>query len=253
MTNKVGIVRSLSLDEWFLSLQLEKIKDGFHLPWSAKIDITHLVQKYQKEGTHLSLTALLIKVSSILIKENPECNRIFFKTIFGKKIVEAAYNAVNVPVEIRTGDKRIISSAVIRDAYTKNLEEISAELKAQKSKSLHDLPINNLIHGPGFKFLNKLKLRIIFFLFSNFPSFYLKKMAGGISVSTLFSANKANHNISISAFGMTTYTICSANSIVENDKTFLNVNIGFDHGVTHGIDGTRAIEAFVKIFSRDDL
>lgn len=253
MTSKEGTVRALSLDEWFLSLQLDKIKDGFHLPFRVKVDITHLVEKYEAENKKLSLTSLLIKASSILIKENPEYNRAFFKTIFGKKIVEPSYNAVNVPIEINHNQIKIVSSVAIQDAYQKSLETISSELKKEKSKTLEDLPVNKLIHGPGNYYLNKLKLRLIFFVFSNFPGFYLKKHGGGISVSSLFSVNKSNDDILATAYGMTALVLCSANSYKKENKTFLTINIGFDHGVNHGADCVRALSQLVSILGRNNL
>lgn len=253
MPSHKGRVRSLNLDEWFLSLQLDKIKDGFHLPISVTVDISHLVTEYANANRKLSFTALLIKASSILIKERPECNRIFFKTIFGKKIIEPAYNAVNVPIEIHTNGLKIVSSAVIRDAHDKSLEHISSELRKESTKSLNDLPINKIIHGSGNYYLNKLKLFSIFFIFSNFPSFFLKKGGGGISVSSLFSVNRANHNLLIPAFGMTSYSICSVSVKNEEDKTLLYLSVGFDHGINHGADGIRAMEHLINILSRSNL
>lgn len=253
MSSHKGRVRSLSLDEWFLSLQLDKIKDGFHLPITVKVDISHLVAEYEKANKRLSFTSLLIKASSILIKERPECNRVYFKTIFGKKIVEPSYNAVNVPIEIQTNGVKLISSAIIKDAHEKSLETISNELKKESSKSLDELPVNKLIHGPGNYHLNKLKLSIIFFIFSNFPSIFLKKGGGGISVSSLFSVNRANYDLLIPAYGMTSFSICSVAVIKEADKTLLHLNVGFDHGINHGADGIRAMEHLIKILSRSNL
>lgn len=253
MSSHKGRVRSLSLDEWFLSLQLDKIKNGFHLPISITVDISHLVTEYEKTNKRLSFTSLLIKASSILIKEYPECNRIYFKTIFGKRIVEPAYNAVNVPIEIKRSGVKIVSSAIIRDAHDKSLEDISRELKLESSKSLDELPVNKLIHGPGNYYLNKLKLYFIFFIFSNFPSVFLKKGGGGISVSSLFSMNRTNFEIQIPAYGMTTFSICSVTVKKESEKTLLHLNVGFDHGINHGADGIRAMEHLIKILSRSNL
>jgi len=253
MNSSEGKVRALSLDEWFLSVQLEKIKEGFHLPFAIKVDITHLVKKYEKENRKLSLTALMIKASSLLIKETPEFNRAFFNTIFGKKIIEPNYNAVNVPIEIVHNGKKVVSSIIIRDAYQKSLEQISGEIGKEKTKALDDLPVNKIIHGSGNYHLNKIKLRLILFIFSNFPSIYLKKRGGGISVSSLFAANKSNYDIFATAYAMTTLVLCSASTQKQEEKTFLTINIGFDHVVTHGADGVRALAQLVSIFNRDDL
>lgn len=253
MNSFEGKIRGPSLDEWFLSVQLEKIKDGFHLPFAIKVDITHLINKYEKENRKFSLTSLMIKASSILIKEKPEFNRAFFHTIFGKKIIEPNYNAVNVPIEIVHNEKKIVSSIIIRDAYQKTLEQISSEIGKEKTKSLDDLPVNKIIHGSGNYHFNKLKLRLILFIFSNFPSIYLKKGGGGISVSSLFVANKANHDIFATAYAMTTIVLCSASTQKQDSQTILTINIGFDHVVTHGAEGVRALAELVSIFNRDDL
>lgn len=253
MPSPKGRVRPLSLDEWFLSLQLDKIKDGFHLPITMSVDISHLVREYHQAHRKLSFTALLIKASSILIKERPECNKVFFKTFFGKKIVEPAYNAVNVPIEISINGVKAVSSAIIRDAHAKSLEQISSELKIECSRSLDELPVNKLIHGPGNYHLNKLKLYVIFLIFSNFPSIFLKKGGGGISVSSLFSVNRSNHELLIPAFGMTSFSICSVSVRKEAERTLLYLCVGFDHSINHGADGIRAMEHLVSILGRSHL
>ena len=52
---------------------------------------------------------------------------------------------------------------------------------------------------------------------------------------------------------MTTIVLCSASTQKQNSQTMLTINIGFDHIVTHGAEGVRAVAELVSIFNRDDL
>jgi hypothetical protein len=243
-------IRCLSLDEWFLCSQLEKINHGFHLPMQIEIDITPFIIEYKNKNKKPPITALLIKASSQLIKQFPEYNKVYFNTTFGRKIVTPAYNSVNVPIELSLNGKQVISATTIKDAYLKSYEEINSELKNEKNKTLDQLPVNKLIHGKGLRFIRKLKLRIILFLFLNCPSLYVKNKGGGISVSSLFTGNPENKNIDVVAYGMTTLTLCSA-TVLENDNRYLlKIGIGFNHIVTHGINAPKGISQLATIINK---
>lgn len=243
-------IRCLSLDEWFLCKQLEKINFGFHLPMQVEIDITSFVNEYKEKNKKPPVTALLIKASSQLIKECPEYNKVYFNTFFGRKVIMPSYNSVNVPVELSLNGKQVISATTIKDAYSKSYEEINAELKKEKTKTLDQLPVNKLIHGDGVKFIRKLKLRVILFLFLNCPQLYVKSKGGGISVSSLFTGNPENKNIDVMAYGMTTFTLCSATVLEQNGISLLKIGIGFNHIVTHGINAPKAISQLSTIISK---
>lgn len=244
-----GIIRKLNLDEWFLSLQLKKIKQGLHLPFFVEADITKFAATYKVQNARPPYTALLIKAASILIHEHPEFNKVFFNTITGDKLVFPNYNAVNVPVEIIHDNKSLLAAITIKDAYLKSFDDINNEIREYKKKTLNDLPINKLIHGDGLVFIRKLKLRIIFFLVSNFPQFYLSKQGGGISISSLFNTNLENYNMITTAFGMTTLSLCSATARTENEQTIIKIGLGFDHITTHGRRGSIALHEIAQILS----
>lgn len=242
-------IRCPSLDEWFLSKQLEKIKHGFHLPTSMEIDLTEFITEYKKQNKNPPTTALLIKAASQFIQDFPEYNQVYFKTIFGRKIVSPSYNSVNVPVELSLNGKQVISAVAVKDAYKKSLSEINEELKKEKLKTLENLPVNKLIHGEGNIFLRKLKLRIILFLFFNCPGLYVKNRGGGISVSSLFRGNPDNLDMTVLAYGMTTFTLCSAAVVEKEQQSILKLSVGFNHIVTHGINAPRSLASLSKIIS----
>jgi len=243
-------IRCLSLDEWFLCKQLEKINHGFHLPMQVEVDITSFINSYKEQNKKPPITALLIKASSQLIKECPDYNKVYFNTLFGRKVVMPSYNSVNVPIELSLNGKQVISATSIKDAYLKSYEEINAELKNEKNKTLEQLPVNKLIHGSGLKFIRKLKLRMILFLFLNCPHLYVKNKGGGISVSSLFTGNPENKSMEVMAYGMTSFTLCSATIIEQNGRSILKLGIGFNHIVTHGINAPKAISHLSTIISK---
>lgn len=248
-----GFIRKLTIDEWFLNLQLGNLKDHFFLPIFIEVDVTSFQKKYLAKNKHPPYALYLIKSASQFIHENPEYNEVYFNTIFGKKIATLGYNAVNVPIEITHNQQSYISAVSVQDAYKKSLEDIGLELKKEKMKTLDDLPINKIIHGKEHPFIKKIKLSFIFFIFSNFPKFYLKNKAGGISVSSLFATNKDNRNMHINAYGLTTFTLCSATILEQNDKTIMKIGIGFSHAVTHGLKGSLAVNKLAQVLERTNI
>lgn len=239
---KNSICRRPSVDEWFLALQLKKIKQGMHIPIYVEADISHLISRDPPP-----YTAILIKAASHLIQRNPDLNKINFHGLFGTKIVEPNYNAVNLPVEVSVGDKKILTGISIQDAYKKSLSEIKNEIRLARNKTLNDLPVNKIIHGAGFDFWKKIKLRTIFFALTNMPSLYLKKHGGGISVSSLMNLAQPNQSVHINAFGMTTFTISSCCVENKEGKYMMKVGIAFDHLHIHGSKGMSGVVDFVNI------
>lgn len=239
-------IRCLTVDEWFLALQLKNIKQGFHLPFYIDADIASLKEKYHDQK--IPFTAVLVKAASHLIKEMPEINKVTFNTCLGTKLFYPDYNGVNIPVLNEIEGKTVLSGITIYDAYKKSLEEIMAEIRAARERKFDELPVNRIIHGSGPAFLKKFKLRTIHFLLRNFPSFYARKRGGGISVSSLLNLASPDLNVHMSAYGMTTLTISSCTLAQQSGKELLKVGAAFDHQSTHGYVGTKAILKLTSIF-----
>lgn len=235
----MSITRKLNADEWFLAHQLKNIKKGFHLPFYIDADITNLEKKYSSQK--ISHTAVLIKATSILLRQKPEINKVTFQTLWGTRVFYPGYNGVNLPVLHNIHGKSVVSGFTIYDADKKSLQEIKEEIKKAKARTLKDLPINRIIHGDGPEALKKLKLWMIYFFFKNFPSLYEKKCGGGISVSSLLNLSSPDFQIHISSYGMTTLTISSCTVYEKDSKKFMKVGVAFDHLTTHGHVGTESI------------
>lgn len=232
-------IRSLSVDEWFLSLQLKNIKQGFHIPFYVEADISSLHKKF--EGKKIHHTALLVKAASCLIQEMPEINKVTFNTIMGQKVFFPDYNGVNIPILNEIDGKTVLTGITIYDAYKKSFEEIMQEIRVARERKFDDLPVNRIIHGSDLRLIKKLKLRTIYFLLKNFPSIYSRKRGGGVSVSSLLNLASPNLNVHMNAFGMTTLTISSCTLLEQGEKKLVKVGVGFDHLTTHGYAGTKAV------------
>lgn len=243
------MIRKPTVDEWFLALQLKQIKKGFHLPFHLKADVTHMTL----HSSRPLFTAMLVKAASILLRQRSQMNKIITHGTCGIRIIEPAYNGVNVPLELEIEGRKIVTGVTIEDAFRKSLKEIHDEIKKAKGKTLNDLPVNKIIHSRGLDFIKKIKLKILHFILMNFPSLYLKKRVGGISVSSLLNYADPSVNVSMSAFGMTVLTISSCSIIQEKNKTYLDIGMAFDHSVIHGKDGVEAIHEFVRILQNPEL
>lgn len=245
-------IRKPTVDEWFLALQLRTIKKSFHLPLYVEADVTRLLERTDSREKPL-YTAILIKAASHLLHLYPELNKAIFHTLCGVKIVEPAYNSVNLPIEILTDGKKVLTGISIRDAYKKTLHEIQAEIKQAKLQKLSDLPVNKIVHGNGLTCVRKLKLRLIHLLMNNFPKLYLRKGGGGISVSSLMNLSTPGVSVHMNAYGMNVITISSCCAEKREGRDILKVGLAFDHLVVHGAVGVKASVDFVKILQNPEL
>lgn len=246
-------IKKPTLDHWFLIYQLKFLKKHFHIPTYVDVDVTRLAKHYDDLGVPAPYTTHLIKAASFLIEEEPIVNRAIFHTICGPKVVDFPYNSVNVPVSINRDGRYIVSATMIENAYKKTNREIRHELKKASRKTLDELPINKILHTKKNNWFNRLKLKLIHFTMRNFPSVYLKKKAGGISVSSILYQNDVDSPIQGVSFGMTGVTVFSCSLKSEGEKTYLRVGLGYDHMICHGEFSVRASTKFCQVLgARED-
>lgn len=233
-------VRSPSLDEWFLIYQLKKVNSKLHLPFYFDADISLWANHFKAQGKRVPYTEVLVKAISFLGLEIPQINRAVFPTIFGERFIDFPYAAVNLPVSLLVDGQYVLSALTIRDPEKKTNKEIREEIKACKQKTWDQLPINKIIHKSKNKFLAKIKLRFMHFIFNNFPSLYIKRGGGGLTVSSLMNLAKESSPISMMAYSQSAFTLSSCSNYEVLDKTYLKVGLAFDHFACHGEIGTRA-------------
>jgi pyruvate/2-oxoglutarate dehydrogenase complex dihydrolipoamide acyltransferase (E2) component len=245
-------IRKLTLDEWFLVYQLQKIKQHFHIPIFVDVDVTKIEQYYKDLGVPAPYTTILIKAASLFIEECPEINRAIFHTFYGKRMVEFPYNSVNIPVTSIKDGKKIVSATKIKDAHKLTNLEIRKELKKATKKKLDDLPINKILHTKKNNLLNRTKLKLIHFMMSHFPKFYLKHQAGGISVSSIPHLYDPDSPLQAVSYGMTAATLFNCSMKKDGVKTYLRLGIGFDHMTCHGDTAMVASTKLCQILSAKD-
>jgi hypothetical protein len=240
VNTKGTIVRSPSLDEWFLIYQLKKVNLKLHLPFYFDADISLWADHYKAQGHRIPFTEVLIKAIAFLGLEIPQINRAVFHTILGERFIDFSYAAVNLPVSLIVDGQYVLSALTIRDPHQKTNREIREEIKACKQKNWDQLPINRIIHKSKNKFIAKLKLRFMHFIFNNFPSLYIKRGGGGLTVSSLMNLAQENSKIFMMAYSQSAFTVSSCASYELNGKTYLKVGLAFDHFACHGEIGTKA-------------
>ncbi len=242
-----SIVRRPTLDEWFLIHQLKKIKNQLHLPLYIDLEITKLSKHFTSRNEKVPYTALLIKASSILLNECPYINKAVFHTFYGPRFVDIKYNSVNLPLFINKDGKRMLTGMTIENAYLKSLIEIQKEIKKAANKPISELPINKILHYGKNNFINRAKLRILYFLLYHFPKNYIKHKVGGISVSSIMNKSNPEVPLSMMAYSNTGLTISSCSEYKRNDKTFIKLGIAWDHMTCHGERGHESVSTFCQI------
>ena len=223
----------------------------FTYPIILKVNVSHLIKEHQSEKK-FPYTALLVKAAALLLRDRPSINKMYFKTLFGERILEPDYIAVNMPISLRIDGKYVLSAHAAYEPQNLSLFEIMEDIKQIFKKGWKDLPINNIIHNGSNNFINRFKLKMIHFFVYKFPKLYSQKKAGGISVSSLMNLNQNLGGLQMMALGATPITISSCASYIENGKTYLNIGIGINHSVVHGEIATEAVTHLAKIFESEE-
>jgi len=248
-------IRKATLEEWFLILQLKKVRTShFHLPFSLDVDVTAIqrVLSAGGKGDRIPWTSIVIKASGIALEKNTGLNRIVFPTFYGLRMLEPKEIAVNVPVMIEDQGKRFLIAAAVKNAHQKPLAEIREELRSASQKKVKDLIIGKYVYGLPNHFLNRARLRLIHFLVNHFPGFYEKFGGGGISVTSLLNVHDGESRLRIQGFGQTAFTLGLA-SVTENAGVWtMRLGIAYDHFAFSGEDGARFSNSIAEILSGKD-
>ena len=244
-------IRKLSLEEWFLNYQLSQIqKNHFHFPIELDADLTRLNREYKKRNQSLPITAVLIKAVGLLANRYPVINRMYFKTLFGERLVQFPYVSVNLPLLIQSSEQKHLSAITIANADQLSISEIRNLISEGRSRPLETLPILRRVIKSRNHFMNRWILKRIHDLVFRFPALYLKKKGGGISVSSLMNISDKNGSTRPYSFGSTALTVCASSALPGPDHQLtLKIGMGFDHYALSGHEAVEAIAGLGKILA----
>ncbi len=186
---------------------------------TAKADMSALIalkQKYFDQGTELTFTDLLVKVTGSALKLNPALNA----SRQNGKIVQ--YQSINIGVAV--GTDKALFVPVIRNVQDKSLLEVSGELKGLIEKIREQKITAGELTGGTFTL-------------SNMGMFPLDVMTPIINVP----------EAAILSIGATRKEL-----VVENDDTIkikpmTTLSLTLDHAVLDGLPVARFLETFLRI------
>lgn len=180
------------------------------------------------------LTAMTVKALGLLLEERPDLNRIYARTMFGSRLICPDYVAVNVPILIDVGNKKVQSAMIIQNPQTKSVEKIRAEMRATVKAGLANKPIARFVSSRANTWWNRAALRVLHFAAYQFPKMYLKRRAGGVSLSSLIYEGKCSVPMTTVSFGPTAFTVALTSAWQDGGRWMLRIGVGFDHFVGSG-------------------
>jgi hypothetical protein len=230
-----GTVRKLTLEHWFINHQLEAIRERhFHLPGSFDVDVTLAVGELDPLRPTSVMTAMTVKALGLLLEERPDLNRIYARTVFGARLICPDYVAVNVPILIDVGDRKVQSAIIIQSPHQKSVDEIRSEMRTAVKVGLVDKPIARFVSSHSNSWWNRAALRILHFAAYQFPQLYVKRKAGGVSLSSMIYEGKSSTPMTTVSFGPTAFTVALTSAWQEGGRWNLRLGVAFDHFVGGG-------------------
>ncbi len=247
-------IRKQTLEEWFLTYQLEAIKKKhFFNPLHLDADVTRISELYRDRDEKVPFTAILIKGLALTAKTHPTINRMVFRTFYGTRVVDFDDIHVNVPIMAEYEGRRYLIATTIHHAADKSIREIRDEIRATRHKDLADTMVTkHFLSGRNSAFV-RLKLRLIHFVVYNFPRLYVSKGGGGMSVSSLMNHDAPGLELRMVPRGPNAVTVTSTSSVTTPDgRTKLLLTIGWDHLSGHGDDIAAAMAQLAKNLAAAD-
>ena len=230
-----GTVRKLTLEHWFINHQLNAIRARhFHLPGSFDVDVTLAVGELDPLRPTSVLTAMTVKALGLLLEERPDLNRIYARTLFGARLICPDYVAVNVPILIDVGDRKVQSALIIQNPQHKSVDEIRSEMRAAVKAGLAGKPIARFVSTHSNSWWNRTALRLLHFVAYQFPRLYIKRRGGGVSLSSLIYEGKSSAPMTTVSFGPTAFTVALTSAWQDDGRWTLRLGVAFDHFVGGG-------------------
>lgn len=241
-------IRSLTLEEWFLTHQLDALgRERFHLPFHLDIDVTELWDALAAAGRP-RMTAAVVKAAGLLVTRRPVLNRTLFRTPIGLRLVEHEGSHVNVPFVLHHAGVGHVAATVVRDAATRDIAAIAAELDAARHRDISTYPINRMFVANRNTWFNRLRLRVIHWAVYRLPWVYTRGGGGGISVSSLLHRDRPGASWTGASFGPNAITLglwsCKAD---DSGRRTLRLTVAWDH---HTMPGDVFMEALGEL---DDI
>ena len=237
------MIRKLSLQEWFLIYQLQKIENNHaHLPFILKVD-TSALECHFKEN--VPYTTVLVKAASLWQEVSPITKKQVFNTIFGLRLYENHTGNVNVPILLDHEGTPYMSVMTIKNAKDKSLLEIQNEFSQYSKSNPKELFIGSKMLGKKNNFFNRSRLKLIHFIVNNFPQIQEKYEVGTTSVSSLLKFSKPEVNLITTAKGPGAFSLCV--SSIDRVKNKLELGISWDHQTGDGHEAAKACYQLAEI------
>lgn len=244
------VLRKLTLAEWFLMYQLKKIKQkGFHLPLAMAVDVTGLKNEFDRRGEKFPSVAVVLKALGHCVDEHPALGRTLFQTFFGPRFVETTPVRVNLPIEIKHGDRLVMTAIAIENPQLKSVKELYSEIRTAKSQPLSKYPITQFVYTKKNHWLNRLMLRGLFSFLLRSPKAFAKK-GGGITLTSLSHLGESDWHFRATGYGLNGVTVSMTECERRGSNWFLHFGIGFDHFCHTGSEVGRMLKHLDHLLSR---
>lgn len=238
-------VRRLTLEEWFLDLQLRTVReDHVHLPFSVDLDTSAVDAAW---AGRVPWPAVMIAALGRLGRELPEVNRMMFRTPFGARVFEPDGVHVNVPVQVEHEGRRLLSAVVVRDADRKSVEAIREELRAARQRDPRELPLNRHLLDGRDSLWRRAVLTAAWFGSYRLPWVYARH-GGALALSSLHHLGEPGLVSRGVAFGPTSLTVL----LFTGSSGTAQLGIGVDHAVLSGETIGRAVATLARIVASGD-
>lgn len=198
------------------------------------------------------LTPLVIKALGILLESQPRMNRIYCRTFFGERIISPPYISVNVPILLGVDQRRVLSALIVQQPQHKTVMEIAKEIQAARDAGISDKPITAFVARRSNTWYNRFLLRCLHGLIYRMPSIYIRRRAGGISLSSLIYEGKTAVPMTTVSFGPTAFTLALTSAWEEHGRLKLRVGVSFDHFAAGGELAIQFAKGLAAILSGAD-
>ena len=242
------VVRKPSLEEWaFIHLHRRIWREGFFVPGTLEVDVSAILPRFAGAPPW---TAIVAKAIALMASAHPVVNRMVFATLFGLRIVEFPRVGVSLPMLLTSGGGTRAKIETLFDAQGLSLAEIRAAVSRlrHKPEGRHNLLRFCATHRN--RFWNRWLVRLLVFLYFNFPSLLVKGGGAGLGLSSLVSHGEPGFDLRGAGLSPCGLSFTLGALVRQPDgRVLLPIGVCYNHLACRGDEAYAAVRALWQILT----
>lgn len=228
-------IRRPTLDEWFNAYQHRRMwRERSYMVGSMTVDATAVVADWTARGERPSWSAILARACGLAVREHPDVNRTYLRTLWGDRVITFDGAHVTMPIQLDAPDgRKVLTAVVLRDADQRAALDLKAEIRGHLEAGLEGTRVTKWVARRPNRWWWRLALRALWFVAWRLAR--VEAHGGAIGVSCPVPSTPWDGPVAHFAGPTPVAMLISLSGVrPEGDRVWLDLGVMADHLTVDG-------------------